>query len=214
MAEFDPLDPAEVEFIAESASDLEIVPNFNDGVLYLLDGDVGPFRAGIPLRVPLWVALNLRRRQKCRVVAPDWLTPERLEAIRDEEKEAEYFTRMPHQHFFVLAHVLLDDAAADVADADKLKTLLKDVWDVRQSKLRKSVDAFVLSGRKHAQVDHLQGIEMNAIRPILNRTLDRVHELETAAEKSAANNSTTFHNNSSSVFQHSSLGGGESSGFF
>ena len=36
------------------------------------------------LQVPLWVALNLRQRQKCRIVQPEWMTPERLEAARDE----------------------------------------------------------------------------------------------------------------------------------
>ena len=34
-------------------------------------------------QVPLWVALNLRQRQKCRIVQPEWMTPERLEAARD-----------------------------------------------------------------------------------------------------------------------------------
>ena len=47
------MDPAEIEFLAESASSIGIVPNFSEGTLYLLEGDVGPFRAGQPLQVGL-----------------------------------------------------------------------------------------------------------------------------------------------------------------
>ena len=50
-------------------------------------GDVGPFRAGLPLDgVPLWVAVHLRQRQKCRIMQPEWMDPDKLETIRDEEK--------------------------------------------------------------------------------------------------------------------------------
>jgi hypothetical protein len=35
--------------------------------------EVGPFRPSIPVEVPLWLALVLKRRRKCKIVAPDWL---------------------------------------------------------------------------------------------------------------------------------------------
>ena len=47
------MDPAEIEFLAESATSIGVVPNFSEGTLYLLEGDVGPFRAGQPLQVGL-----------------------------------------------------------------------------------------------------------------------------------------------------------------
>ena len=48
-----------------------------------------------PCQVPLWVALNLRQRQKCRIVQPEWMTPERLEAARDAERESPFFAELP-----------------------------------------------------------------------------------------------------------------------
>jgi GINS complex subunit 2 len=72
----DSMDPSEIEFLAESEP-LRIVPNFNEGQLYLLGGDVGPFRAGLPVTVPLWVAVSLRQRQKCRIIQPDWMDADR-----------------------------------------------------------------------------------------------------------------------------------------
>ncbi len=36
--------------------------------------DVGPFVPGIPTDVPVWVAINLKQRQKCRINPPEWMT--------------------------------------------------------------------------------------------------------------------------------------------
>ena len=34
----------------------------------MFQGDVGPFKPGLPLEVPLWMATHLRQRQKCRIL--------------------------------------------------------------------------------------------------------------------------------------------------
>ena len=71
------MNPAEIEFLAERET-ISIVPNFNEGLLYLLEGDVGPFKAGIPVEgIPIWMAVNLSQRQKCRIVQPEWLDIEK-----------------------------------------------------------------------------------------------------------------------------------------
>jgi len=36
-------------------------------------GDIGPFSAGLPLEVPLWMAINLKQRQKARIRPPEWM---------------------------------------------------------------------------------------------------------------------------------------------
>ena len=74
------MDPGEIEFLAEKES-IEIVPNFTHGVMHLIQGDVGPFRPGLPVSVPLWLAVNLRQRQRCRLVRPEWLAVDRLEEV-------------------------------------------------------------------------------------------------------------------------------------
>jgi hypothetical protein len=43
---------------------------------------------------------------------------------------------MPHEHMFVMAQLILDVATADIVKADEIRTTLKDIWDIRQSKLR------------------------------------------------------------------------------
>ena len=124
--------------------------------------------------------MNLRQRQKCRLLQPSWLTPETLESVREEEKEAQYFTKLPAKNMFVVAKILLDVALVDLTQADRVKSLVKDIWDVRQAKLRKSVDAFVRSGLQHAKLDHLELMELNAVRPMLPEAIDHLGRLEAA----------------------------------
>ena len=78
------MDPAEIEFLAEKEM-IDIVPNFSHSAMHLIQGDVGPFRPGLPVSVPLWLALNLRQRQRCRLIKPDWLCVERLEEVSQKE---------------------------------------------------------------------------------------------------------------------------------
>ena len=44
------MDPAEVEFLSEREP-IQIVPKFNAGTIYLLQGDYGPFKAGLTVTV-------------------------------------------------------------------------------------------------------------------------------------------------------------------
>jgi hypothetical protein len=46
------------------------------------------------------------------------------------------FAAMPHEHMFVIAQLILDVATPDISKADEIRTTLKDIWDIRQSKLR------------------------------------------------------------------------------
>lgn len=53
---------------------IEIIPKFtHDKPLTLITGDLGPFIPGVPVKVPLWMAVNLHRQNKCSVIAPEWI---------------------------------------------------------------------------------------------------------------------------------------------
>lgn len=171
-----------MEFMAERES-IKIVPNFSSGTLYLLQGDVGPFKPGLPLEVPLWIGVHLRQRQKCRILQPDWMDVEVLEEAAEREKEEPLFTKLPCDSLFVVANLLLDVATSDFSHADEVKTAIKDIWDVRQAKIRKIVDSFVLSGSLRATLNNVQLIELNGVRPLLPHTMDHIHRLEMASSE-------------------------------
>ena len=118
------MDPAEIEFLAEKYT-IKIVPNFTSNILYLLEGDVGPFNAGLSLEVPIWLATDLRQRQKCRILQPDWMDIDILEDAKEREKEEALFTELPNPQIFVAANLILDVATSDISKADEIKTIIK-----------------------------------------------------------------------------------------
>lgn len=194
------MDPAEIEFLAEKEN-IKIVPNFTHGVMHLIQGDVGPFKPGLPVSVPLWLAVNLRQRQRCRLVRPDWMAVDRLEEVRDQEKEETVFTEMPASNIFVISNLILDVATVDIEKADEVRTVLKDIWDIRQAKLRKSVHQFIQGGFLTAQLNHLQLIELNTVRPLLPHAFDQIDRLNLAT--AGARRSTQASNSSRSFLSNS-----------
>ncbi|RMX56578.1 hypothetical protein pdam_00002393 [Pocillopora damicornis] len=66
------MDPSEVEFLAEKEK-ISIQTNFSEDKIYLIGGDIGPFNASLPTEVPLWIAIFLKQRRKCRILPPDWM---------------------------------------------------------------------------------------------------------------------------------------------
>lgn len=79
------MDPSEVEFLGEKEL-VTIVPNFSFDMIHLISGSVGPFRAGLPVKVPIWLAVNLKQQQKCRIVNQDWMDVDGLNETKEEEK--------------------------------------------------------------------------------------------------------------------------------
>lgn len=170
------MDPSEVEFVAEKES-IQIVPNFSQDTIYLIGGDIGPFNPGLPVDVPLWLAVNLKHRQKCHIMPPEWMDVEKLETKKQEEVDSKFFTEMPNKHYMEVAQLLLKCAPDDIPHADQIRTLIKDIWDLRISKLRSSIDTFVKSDSTHAKLNFLTLMEINTVRPFLTRALDHMHTL-------------------------------------
>ena len=214
------MDPAWIEFQAENAM-IRIEPRFSAPKLFLLQCDVGPFKAGIPLEVPLWLALSLCQRHKCRIIQPDWMTVDNLTEVKEAEKQEAIFTQLPDPHLFVKAQLIMDVANSDLTRADEVRTIIKDIWDIRQSKLRwtlnktfwggffviityhyyrKVVDSFVQSGALRATLNHVHTIELNSVRPLLTHALDQIHRLEMSAADvnrlSQSQNTSALFNNS------------------
>ena len=69
----------ELEFFARDEI-ISIVPNFSlekvdpgSASIPCIGGQFGPFRPNQTVAVPLWLALALHKRGKCRLLIPDWL---------------------------------------------------------------------------------------------------------------------------------------------
>lgn len=179
------MDCSLTEFLAENEL-VAVEPRFNAPELRLVCGDFGPFIAGDPVRVPLWIAIYLKQIHKCNLIAPDWLNVNALESIKKEEVENRTFSRMPSEHWRGIAHLFLIHAADNLPQGDEIKTLLKDIWDIRMAKLRASIDAFVKTQQTHAAVNNLTPLEVCQVREFLTESLDCLRFLQTTARVDAA----------------------------
>lgn len=93
------------EFLSEDEL-IDIVPNFKyDRVLNLINGDFGPFNPGVPARVPLWMALNLKDQQKCKIILPQWI--EDLEQLRTGQENSVGLIKMPCNHWREVTRLLM-----------------------------------------------------------------------------------------------------------
>jgi len=65
--------PSELELIA-SQHPIDIVPFIAMERTAFISGAYGPLRPPHQAQVPLWMAVNLKQKKKCRIVGPAWLT--------------------------------------------------------------------------------------------------------------------------------------------
>uniref|UniRef100_A0A8C7Q8L9 GINS complex subunit 2 n=1 Tax=Oncorhynchus mykiss TaxID=8022 RepID=A0A8C7Q8L9_ONCMY len=134
------MDPSEVEFVAEKEV-VKIIPNFSLDKIYLIGGDLGLFNPGLPVDVPVWLALNLKDKK--------------LEEIRELERKEDTFTPVPSPYYMELTKLLLNHASDNIPKADEIRTLVKDIWDTRIAKFRLSADSFISQQEAHALLDNL-----------------------------------------------------------
>lgn len=85
---------------------------------------------------------------------------------------------MPSEHYMVLAKLLLGNASDDIPQADEVRTLIKDIWDIRMSKIRSSMDQVIKSGSFSISLPNLTFMEINSIRPILPHALDQIYRMK------------------------------------
>ncbi|PWN92341.1 GINS complex, Psf2 component [Acaromyces ingoldii] len=139
--------PSEVEFLATSTEHVHVVPLVRIDRVRLLSGVYGPLRPPTQARVPLWLALNLKKRRKCHIVCPEWLHIDNLRTLLRSEQSNAAFASVP-PFYQAIAKVLLESAADDVPAADDVREALKSLREARQSK--------VLAGLEMINADHLE----------------------------------------------------------
>jgi GINS complex subunit 2 len=202
MAE-SPRDELTCFFAAFRADDVlvEMVPSldFSHRIPLLSGTTVGPFKAGISVAVPLWLALTLQQRQLCTISPPLWLTAENLMEIIHYEKTQGLLwadtDRLP-AHYYETAKRLASTATATAVTNDKSVALLvQDLLELRLDKLRQQFQQLL---SKNEQPQHLlveiNGIgsqELAVLRKFIQQALNDQQQLGTNSSSSATTTTTT-----------------------
>eukprot|EP01137_Pigoraptor_chileana_P007610 Opistho-2@53415 len=165
---------AEAEFLAEDTL-VTIVPSFRLDSIKFIAGEYGPFIPARPTEVPLCLAVTLKSRQMCRIIVPDWLSKEKLEQSRENEKrEVGRFCSMP-DHYMEVAAVLLESASDEVANSDEVRGLLQDIWDLRYAKIRRGLRD--LQDSSAVKLNNLSLMEINAVRPFFVQVMNQFNAI-------------------------------------
>lgn len=171
------MDPEELEFLGEKVI-TSVIPNFTHDALHLICGTFGPFRAGIPVNVPLWLASHLRKQQKCRYVPPHWMDVDTLETIKEAEKGSQSFTKMPSDHYMVETKLIIGETPEDVPRSEEIRTMIKDIFDIRMSKYRAFMDTYVRGESTQIKLDNLTAFEVHSCTPVFTHALDLIGRLK------------------------------------
>ncbi|CAM8965138.1 unnamed protein product [Rhodiola kirilowii] len=164
----------EVEFMAEDEL-VEIVPNMRMDALNLVCGDFGPFMPQIAIQVPLWLAVALKKRGKCTISCPEWMSVEKLTEVLEAERESpRVFQPLPF-HYVEISRLLFDHAREDIPDTYMVRSLVEDIRNVRFHKIEINLEE--IQGRAHAvKIKNLSAMEVNIVRPFVVRALQAFYK--------------------------------------
>jgi GINS complex subunit 2 len=107
----------------------------------------------------------------------------------------------------IVSKLLVSNAAEDIPQLEEIKTLIKDIFDIRTAKLRNAVDTVIgqensaETGSNKVSFNNLTMLEIHTVRPFLPHAADLVARLERVAQAQSQN--TT--NMSVSDFSNSSI---------
>lgn len=138
---------AESEFFAEETL-ITISPNFSHPKLLFTSGSFGPLEAGDQCVVPLWLAITLRKRGKCIIVIPEWMSVTSLEQNILNEKSDEHFEPLQF-HYKEISQLLLNYARDDVKEPDRVSALLQDIENIRMDRAKMGMLGMLLVPMDH-----------------------------------------------------------------
>lgn len=164
----------EINFLAEQEP-LTILPRYTMSGTRLIGAKLPDLKALQREQVPAWLALVLKKQNKCNVVIPSWLGVTFLKQRYDEEiSQPNQFSALPW-HWLPLSKLLLDKCTDDFTEPPhEIRSLLQDLREVRQLKARKGIKEL---NDEYLQLDGLSLMEINEIRPFIIQSTDQLRVL-------------------------------------
>ncbi|KAK8819805.1 hypothetical protein WA556_002791, partial [Blastocystis sp. ATCC 50177/Nand II] len=107
--------------------------------LHMISGDFGPFEPMEQATVPLWLAIILKKNNKCRIVMPTWLSVNNLRIALEKDRTMDLnndpvLYSLPN-HYIEISRILLENCEDDIEDAKEVRSLLDIIIKVRESRL-------------------------------------------------------------------------------
>ncbi|KAK4512075.1 uncharacterized protein ATC70_013318 [Mucor velutinosus] len=179
--------PSEIEFIAGNEK-IHIIPKAKFAKMNFIQGKIGPFQPPLSIEVPTWLALLMKKNDKCSIVCPDWLNIDYLKMRQEEEEKDEEFSKLPF-HYMEISQMLLETASDDIPNAEQIRKLLKDLRETRQAKSRTGL---AVLDDKWLGMNNLSLMEINEIRPFFTRAFNEMGKLNFTDRSNPQDANQTF----------------------
>lgn len=101
--------------------------------------------------------------------------------MKKERDHEDSFELLP-RHFVETSKVLLDVASDDLAHPGQIRTLLKDLRESRQAKIRIGLQSDGVMRGTYLQVTNLTAMELCEMRPFLVKMMGMMQSLEPEEE--------------------------------
>lgn len=108
---------------------------------------------------------------------------ETLEAIKEAEKGSQSFTKMPSDHYMVETKLIIGETPEDVPRSEEIRTMIKDIFDIRMSKYRAFMDTYVRGESTQIKLDNLTQFEIHSCTPVFTHALDLIGRLKQVRER-------------------------------
>eukprot|EP00775_Hariotina_reticulata_P002955 gene2955-3240_t len=178
----------QLEFFAEEEY-IQVAPNCSvpGGYIEGILGRYGPIQPNVAVEVPIWLALQLHKRNKARILPPAWLDSQYLDnAIEQERNSSDSFSSQPF--YYMEQACLLLQHAKDAFPKDeyfKIRDKLATLVNVRRHKMEEGLQQ--ISSTATVRVNGLGSYELNLIRQNFQGALDMFLKLETVEAAVSAN---------------------------
>jgi hypothetical protein len=155
---------------------IAVVPSFHHAAgLPLLSSPsqqtAGPFVAGMPVEVPLWMAKVLHQRQLAQIRLPEWLSTQKLTEILKEEQQSTLLTTQLPFYYYEIARALA------LVVEKSTQVVLQDLVAVRVDKIRQHFHELSRGDLQQnpdeelpmIAVTGIASVELNKVGPFLQR---------------------------------------------
>ncbi len=174
------LTSAEHEFLAEE-SPIVIIPSEDHQAFRFISGTFGPFSSGMPCMVPVWLAITLRKKGKCTIKIPGWMTVPSLTETLAQERSSNVLSAMPF-HYMEVSQLLLNYAREDIESPDQVGALLKDLENIRMDRIRMGIASVAESIQRSeavvfADLENVGSLEIFTIKRFFLNAMDSFFKL-------------------------------------
>jgi GINS complex subunit 2 len=174
------INSSENEFLAEQTL-ITIIPNVDQPKFAFISGTFGPLTGGFPAVVPLWLAITLRKRGKCTVQIPEWMTVAALEARVTTERTQGTLSDLPF-HYMEIAQLLITHAKEDIVSPDRVAVLLQDIENIRMDRIKLGVMGVADSISKNravvfANLNNASAMEILTMKRFFLSSMDTFYKL-------------------------------------